>query len=216
MLLFLRFWFNKINAERRGSLIPRKHYVGLVIFLINGDSERFVYQFARQRTCCDVQAHDVFGLVIIIGSPLSSLAVDDDRPLVFVGYGEQCVCTCGQELAVDEDFACDGKFGGFVGAQSPNLSEGHEVSENFPTAFVGLTINNLQVGVFVFACRYCKWTRSRLNCFLCERALSNGNEQKQEEVLSEHRGLLPDKIGVSRKARKVNASRRKCGGIAVL
>src|SRR5262249_27945266 len=113
------------------------------VFLIDGDRERFVYELALKHLRDNIEPHDVLLLVIIVRSPLAEFAVEDDRPFFLVGDCEYGVGTGREELGIKKDLSGDGKFCCFVGAKTPDLTEGNEFAEDFPSFFMRLAVYNL-------------------------------------------------------------------------
>src|SRR5690606_12430247 len=91
----------------------------------------------------------VFCCVVVVGPPQTHIAIDDDGPSIRFRNGKDGIGSRPKRLTVDLNIAGSGKLRRLVGAGAPDLSEGHEFSEDFPVLALRLTVSDRDVMVFI-------------------------------------------------------------------
>ena len=85
-----------------------------------------------------VDARQFITLVLVGNAPLSGFLVDDERPLVGVGNGEDGVAASGDIFAADDDVGAGDERGGCIGSSAPDFAEGNQAAVNFAAFGAGL------------------------------------------------------------------------------
>src|SRR5258708_11084506 len=116
------------DVDRRAGGFPVHVQRATVARLFVGDGE--ILDRRGQLRIFHVEA-GVFVLLVLVGNaPFGSLLIDDQRPFVGVGNGEEGVAASRDILASNLYVSAGHKGCGLVGAGAPNFSERHKAAEN--------------------------------------------------------------------------------------
>src|SRR5207249_11648743 len=108
------------DVDRRPGRIPVESQSAAAAGVVVGNGE--VLDRRGQLRDFHVHASQFVAFILVRDAPFACLLVDDQGPLVGVGYGEDGIAASGHSLAADIDIGAGHEGGGFVGARTPDLT----------------------------------------------------------------------------------------------
>src|SRR5438105_5175718 len=186
LLLLCEILFLLGNVHRGSRVLPVEVHGAAITFLIEGDGE--IFNRSGGFGCCHVGTRQIVVFARIICTPLTCFLADNERPLVFVGYGEDGVAAGGNVFAADGEVGISNERSGLICPGAPYLAVGHESAIDFARlmglgiADAGARIVHVNgLAVSELALRVGRWAGTLALVLLRGGCDCEGNDQQGKE-----------------------------------